>query len=103
MPEEAGERSWVHGLVPRLMAALEATALPGSRVSVGDGVQLPYTSVIQAYGNDGEAETGTSSYETDLLVSDVAADGSWTPRVVIECKLGGVTTHDALSYAAGGS
>jgi hypothetical protein len=79
---------------------LATLALPEGQVTVGDGVKLPYTSVIQAYSRDGKATSGESSYETDLLISDTASDGSWTPRVVVECKLGGVTTHDALSYAA---
>jgi hypothetical protein len=39
-------------------------------------------------------------YQTDILVRDELADDLWVPRVVIECKLGGVTTHDALTYSA---
>lgn len=98
--ERKGERAWVHGLVPRLQKALASLALPGGTVTVEDEAKLPYASVIQAYSRDGAATFGSSSYETDLLVSDTDGEGRWTPRVVVECKLGGVTTHDALSYVA---
>lgn len=98
--EKQGERTWVRGLVPKLRTALAPCALPESQITVGDGVKLPYNSVIQAYSHDGQPTSASLSYETDLLISDAASDGSWTPRVVVECKLGGVTTHDALSYVA---
>jgi hypothetical protein len=40
-------------------------------------------------------------YQTDLLISERLDDGEdWTPRVVVEFKLGSVTTHDALTYSA---
>lgn len=97
---QESERAWVHRLVPRLKDALVSVALPDGQIIVSDGVRLPYSSVILAYSKDGQATSGASSYETDLLISDVGGDGSWIPRVVVECKLRGVTTHDALSYAA---
>jgi hypothetical protein len=39
-------------------------------------------------------------YQTDILVRDDLGNGLWVPRVVIECKLASVTTHDALTYSA---
>jgi hypothetical protein len=99
MGEDLGERQWVGTLVPRLQEALARVALPGGQLTVGDGVNLPYTSEIHGYSPDGRNEPRSSRYETDLLISDAASDGSWIPRIVIECKLGGVTTHDALSYS----
>lgn len=97
MSEQLGERKWVHALVPRLRAALPRS--DDIQVTVSDGVKLPYTSQIQGYSRDGKSEAQSSSYETDLLVSDIAPDGGWIPRVVVECKLGALTTHDALSYS----
>lgn len=99
MSEGLGEREWVHALVPRLQAALSAAGLGDGQITVGDGLRLPYTSEIHGYRSDGTSDPRSASYETDLLISDTAADGSWIPRVVVECKLGGVTTHDALSYS----
>ena len=43
--------------------------------------------------------TSVSRYETDLLVYDALDQDVWIPRVVIECKLEGVTTHDAITYS----
>lgn len=83
--------------MPRLQAAL--VDVGGSQVTVSDGTKLPYTSEIHAYSSEGAGEARSSSYETDLLISDRMVDGGWIPRVVIECKLGAVTTHDALSYS----
>lgn len=42
----------------------------------------------------------TTKYETDIPVFDRFAEGSWIPRVVIECKLKDITTHDAITYGA---
>jgi hypothetical protein len=42
-----------------------------------------------------------SKYQTDLLIGERYDDSEeWTPRVVVEFKLGNVTTHDALTYSA---
>jgi len=98
--EQTSEWEWVRGLVPRLKEGLGTIALPGGAASVGDGVKLPYTSEIHAYSEDGVTKPRSSRYETDLLISDATSDGTWIPRVVIECKLADVTTHDALSYSA---
>jgi hypothetical protein len=95
-----GEKAWVQTLVPRLEEALSSAAEAEGRITVGDGVKLPYTSEVQGYDPDGKADVRSSAYETDLLISDVTDQGRWVPRVVVECKLGGVTTHDALTYSA---
>jgi len=55
---------------------------------------------VAAYENLSPVETNSSGYETDLLLYDKAGGSRWVPRVVVECKLGGVTTHDALTYSA---
>jgi hypothetical protein len=97
MGEQLGERKWVRALAPQLCAAL--CPVGDIQVTVSDGVKLPYTSQIYGYSKDGKSEPQSSHYETDLLISDTAPDGGWIPRVVIECKLGKLTTHDALTYS----
>lgn len=52
-----------------------------------------------SYQGDGSSQTTNSRYETDILVIDLLDDQTWVPRVVVECKLGSVTTHDALTYS----
>ncbi len=50
------------------------------------------------YGPGEEVQSTRTEYQTDLLISD-ATEEAWTPRVVVECKLGRVSTHDALTYS----
>jgi hypothetical protein len=35
-----------------------------------------------------------------LIAEELEAAAQWVPRVVVEFKLGSVTTHDALTYLA---
>ena len=63
------------------------------------GKRLSYAFEIREYGADGPRETGNEQYETDLLISDDCAGEGWKPRVVIEVKLGSITTHDAVTYS----
>lgn len=63
-----------------------------------DGYRLAYSREVLSYeGDDPKGETGMR-YETDLLVVEQIR-GGWTPRVVVEAKLGTVTTHDAITYS----
>ena len=98
------ERQWVGSFIEKLDKELKKTAKKQSRkgfvTSAADGTKLSYACEIQKYGSDGEPIVTTNEYETDILVSDVFDDGSWIPRVIIECKLANVTTHDALTYSA---
>lgn len=98
MSEWAGEREWVRRLAARLHQ--ELPTLDETRLDIVDGRKLLYTNEVEGYSIEGQSRGRSSSYETDLLIADVVADGAWTPRVVVECKLGRVTTHDALSYSA---
>ena len=71
---------------------------------VNEGFRLAYALEVKSYppgpgaspdGND----IRTMEFQTDLLITEVAQDGSWKPRVVIELKLGEPTTHDAITYS----
>ena len=39
------------------------------------------------------------SYETDILVGEHITDQIWKPRIIIEAKIGRITTHDAITYS----
>jgi hypothetical protein len=52
---------------------------------------------MRSYGP--HPETQSISFETDLAVIETAQDGGWKPRVVVEAKLGSVTTHHAIAYS----
>src|SRR5262249_54827732 len=68
-------------------------------LSMRQGANLPYANEIRFYRDDFTPEPVPISYETDLLVVETIEQGTWTPRVVIECKIEGVTTHDAITYS----
>src|SRR4051812_41605171 len=93
------EKQWVEslqaGLVPRLV--LEDSE--GAAVKVCIGCRLAYAHEILRYSRENVATSRSAGYQTDLLIYDEYSDSSWIPRVVVECKLGGVTTHDALTYS----
>lgn len=98
----SGERAWVE----TLKTGVEAGLL-GQGVIVETGRRLPYAVHVSSYhGDHGERSTVAPTtvqygYQTDLLIAEPRGDGGeWVPRVVIEFKLGTVSTHDALTYSA---
>jgi len=58
--------------------------------------KLPYGYEILTYGEMPEAEA--ISFATDFIVIE-ATGGGWKPRVVVEAKVGNITTHDAITYS----
>lgn len=94
------EKRWVDSLKLGLLDALQGTATAKACAKICTGWRLPYAHEIHGYSNEDAADSHSAGYETDLLIFDVAADGAWIPRIVIEGKLGAVTTHDALTYSA---
>lgn len=97
--EHQSERQWVRSLVPRIQKALDASNTSKASVEVRDGKKLAYTCEINEYAEDNSSQPVSARYETDLLIYDSSKTGNWVPRVVVEFKMGGVTTHDALTYS----
>lgn len=95
----ASEKEWVRSLQPRLEESLGPCGVGPWRVMVYTSEKLTYAHEILCYRGDDTVQSRCASYETDLLLCDVCESGDWIPRVVVECKLGGVTTHDALTYS----
>jgi hypothetical protein len=96
----ASEKTWVRSLQRSLGTALAAANKRGWRVQVDAGTKLTYAYEILRYHKEGPDRMHGAKYETDLLIYDTRENGDWIPRVVLECKKGGVTTHDALTYSA---
>jgi len=92
------EREWVKDFTKKLDAALKS--MRSAEVRAADGKRLAYACEVHKYSSDDIPDVHTSKYETDILIADHFPDGSWIPRVVIECKLEDITTHDALTYSA---
>ncbi len=42
--------------------------------------------------------TNTKTFQTDLAVIENLGEDIWKPRVIVEAKLGSITTHDAITY-----
>ena len=61
-------------------------------------LKLPYGYEIRAYRQEREPESETIEFATDFIVVE-NLDGGWKPRVVVEAKVGSVTTHDAITYS----
>ena len=94
----AGERAWVETVKADLREAL-----PGKNISIETGHRLPYALNVSGYlrKNNKAVFEEPFKYQTDLLIVENAVEGdNWVPRVVVEFKLGVVTTHDALTYSA---
>ena len=61
------------------------------------GLKLAYGSEIVSCGIP--QETHMISFAADLALTEALPDGRWKPRVVVEAKLGSITTHDAITYS----
>ena len=85
------EREWAKLVAERLNSKLPS-------VCVETGKKLIYANEIVEYGG-GEASYNEMAYETDILVYEEDRKRSWKPRIVIETKVGSVTTHDAITYS----
>ena len=92
------EKHWVETLAPQIETALQDASTKRAQVRVAAHKKLYYAHEVFEY-SPGESHPCVSGYQTDLLVFDDLGKRRWTPRVVIECKLGQVTTHDALTYS----
>jgi len=64
-------------------------------LSVETQFKIPYGYEIRTYG--AKPETEAISFATDFIVIE-DTDGGWKPRVVVEAKVGNITTHDAITY-----
>jgi hypothetical protein len=98
----AGERAWVETVKSDIEAVLA-----GKNITVETSHRLPYAAYVANYRSKpgelavGEPVTKSHGYQTDLLIAErLGTAGDWVPRVVVEFKLGGVTSHDALTYSA---
>ncbi|MDZ4735969.1 MAG: hypothetical protein SGJ07_06435 [Rhodospirillaceae bacterium] len=94
-----GEVDWVRWLCSSIQPCLANDGL-----SIECGKRLLYTAQVAGYRvlSNGDVEEPVfdkgTSYQTDVLVGE-QTDDRWVPRLVVECKKGQVTTHDALTYS----
>jgi len=91
------EKEWVKSIISDIEKQLRKT---DDTIRVVDGHRLSYANEILTYDQNNKPEQQYSAgYETDILVYEQLDETTWKPRVVIETKLGSVTTHDAITYS----
>ena len=93
----ANEKTWVESLVGRVREAFRDGH--GDVIDVSACHKLEYACEVENYRREGSPQLRRRKYVTDLLIKEVADNGDWTPRIVIECKFKQITTHDALAYS----
>jgi hypothetical protein len=88
------EREWVESVKRALEPSLTKDLFAAT------SHRLPYAFHIASYKGS-EPVRRSHEYQTDLLIGErLAGNSAWAPRVVVEFKLGNVSTHDALTYSA---
>ena len=62
-------------------------------------VKVPYSQEISGYDKSWNPDyLEPTRFETDLLIYE-KKDGKIIPRIIVEAKLGSITTHDAITYS----
>ena len=90
------EGEWVASVVSRLN---QEAWIAGRGLKAEQGKKVPYAQETRSYSQGAPAETSENEFETDILVSDIGNEQTWTPRVIIEAKVASITTHDAITYS----
>lgn len=94
------EREYVDSIKSKIERKLRSKCPDPPSVRVESQIRLPYNHSIKEYRDSKPVAARADGYATDLLIYDEHPDGSWIPRVVVEVKVGRVSTHDALSYSS---
>ncbi|HXQ53824.1 MAG TPA: hypothetical protein VN802_22220 [Stellaceae bacterium] len=95
------EDTWALSVCKRLNDSWSVTQRHKPKYEAICKKELPYRNEVFGYQANKPIEHRTpEAYQTDVLVIENRTDGTWIPRVVIECKLASITTHDAITYSA---
>lgn len=95
------EREWVETVKLDISKSFSDEGL-----TVETQKRLPYAYYAMGYSEQqGKSHAlqdrfGSPGYSTDMIITEPLGSSAWIPRVVVEFKLGSVTTHDALTYSA---
>jgi len=89
------ETKWVE-LVAEVVQEIFAASDQSLRIETQ--LKLAYGYEIRTYSKSREPKAEAIEFATDFIVVE-DTDGDWKPRVVVEAKVGSVTTHDAITYS----
>lgn len=95
----SGEAEWAQSIQSRLKGAFDSYTDGDWKVNSAAGRKLTYANEVLEYHASRPTKLNSPRYQTDILVHDENLTEDWVPRIVVECKLGSVTTHDALTYS----
>ena len=88
------ENEWTLSICEKLQESLSS-----KKLVVDTLVKIPYSQEITNYSSDWEPEYyKPDKFETDLAIFEKSKE-KFIPRVIVEAKLGTVTTHDAITYS----
>jgi hypothetical protein len=88
------EAEWVE----RIASELRGLPWPEQDgLSLRTGLKVAYGCEILSYGPQPEPQS--IKFATDLAVIETLGNGRWKPRVVVEAKVGSITTHGAITYS----
>ncbi len=88
------ENEWTQYICDKLQGFLKKNSLFAKTLQ-----DIPYSQEIVDYSEDWVPEYfSPTSFETDLVIYE-KEDGRIKPRVIVEAKLGSISTHDAITYS----
>lgn len=88
------EVQWTKSILDKLEGFLSE-----NKLSAAVEVKLPYQFEIKQYDQNWKVSSCEDmGFKIDLLIFEQSAQAN-IPRVAIEAKFGGVTTHDAITYS----
>lgn len=86
------ENEWTRAIADKLLPTISPLRVSTLR-------KIPYLREIEAYSPDWiPVDREPESFETDMVIYEEST-GMIIPRVIIESKLGTITTHDAITYS----
>jgi hypothetical protein len=96
--ERISETDWAKDVVEIINGKLNEL-FPNRKLSAAVEKKLIYAYEIDEYAPEGNHKSETMGFKTDILIFETLSNERWKPRVVIETKIRGVTTHDAITYS----
>ena len=83
----------------RMICDLLNSGCLGENIVVEAFRKIPYAYEIKDYSEEWtDEQADLTSFETDMLIYE-KREGRLVPRVIVESKIGTVTTHDAITYS----
>lgn len=90
------ENEWVELMAKRIR---KTSLFKRGNLTIETGFRLAYGFEIHSHDSANKPAPRSFAFQTDFAVIEKANNGDWKPRVIAEAKIGGVSTHDAITYS----